>query len=70
MYELYTLGGGTYLVDLLNAAAAITGGGAYMVLAQLVGVAGLGWVLLRTASAARGRTTPSGSCCSSPSGAP
>ena len=49
MYELFTLGGGTYLVDLLNAAAAITGGGAYMVLAQLVGVAGLGWVLLRTA---------------------
>ena len=49
MYELFTLGGGTYLVDLLNAAAAITGGGAYVVLAQLVGVAGLGWVLLRTA---------------------
>ena len=49
MYELYTLGGGTYLVDLLNAAAAITGGGAYIVLAQLAGVAGLGWVLFRTA---------------------
>ena len=27
MYELFTLGGGTYLVDLLNAVAAITGGG-------------------------------------------
>ena len=25
MYELFTLGGGTYLVDLLNAVAAITG---------------------------------------------
>ena len=49
MYELYTLGGGTYLVDLLNAVAAITGGGAYLVLAQLAGVAGLAWVLLRTA---------------------
>ena len=36
MYELYTLGGGTYLVDLLNAVAAITSGGAYLVLAQLV----------------------------------
>ena len=49
MYELYTLGGGTYLVDLLNAAAAITGGDAYVVLAQLAGAAGLGWVLFRTA---------------------
>ena len=43
------MGGGTYLVDLLNAVAAITGGGAYMVLAQLAGAAGLGWVLFRTA---------------------
>ena len=49
MYELFTLGGGTYLVDLLNAVAAITGGGAYMVLAQLAGAAGVGWVLFRTA---------------------
>ena len=49
MYELYTIGGGTYLVDLLNAVAAITGGGAYVVLAQLAGVAGLGWILFRTA---------------------
>lgn len=49
MYELFTLGGGTYLVDLLNAVAAITGGGAYMQLAQLAGVAGLAWILLRTA---------------------
>ena len=49
MYELYTLGGGTYLVDLLNAVAAIAGGGAYVMLAQLAGVAGLGWVLFRTA---------------------
>ena len=49
MYELFTLGGGTYLVDLLNAVAAITGGGAYVVLAQLAGVAGLGWILFRTA---------------------
>ena len=49
MYELFTLGGGTYLVDLLNAVAAITGGGAYVTLAQLAGVAGLAWVLFRTA---------------------
>ena len=49
MYELFTLGGGTYLVDLLNAVAAITSGGAYMTLAQLAGVGGLGWVLFRTA---------------------
>ena len=49
MYELFTLGGGPYLVDLLNAVAAITGGGAYMTLAQLAGVGGLGWVLFRTA---------------------
>ena len=49
MYELYTLGGGTYLVDLLNAVAAITGGGAYVMLAQIAGVAGLAWVLFRTA---------------------
>ena len=49
MYELFTLGGGTYLVDLLNAVAAITGGGAYMTLAQIAGVAGLAWVLFRTA---------------------
>ena len=49
MYELYTLGGGTYLVDLLNAVAAITSGGAYVTLAQLAGIAGLAWVLFRTA---------------------
>ena len=49
MYELFTLGGGAYLVDLLNAVAAITSGGAYMALAQLAGAAGLGWVLFRTA---------------------
>ncbi len=49
MYELFTLGGGTYLVDLLNAVAAIAGGDAYVTLAQLAGVAGLGWVLFRTA---------------------
>ena len=49
MYELFTLGGGTYLVDLLNAVAAITGGGAFIDLAHLAGVAGLAWVLFRTA---------------------
>ena len=49
MYELFTLGGGAYLVDLLNAVAAITSGGAYITLAQLAGIAGLGWVLFRTA---------------------
>ena len=49
MYELFTLGGGTYLVDLLNAVAAITGGGAFLTLAQLAGVAGLAWALFRTA---------------------
>ena len=49
MYELFTLGGGTYLVDLLNAVAAITSGGAYVTLARLAGVAGLAWVLFRTA---------------------
>ena len=49
MYELFTLGGGVYLVDLLNAVAAITGGGAYLTLAQLAGVAGLAWILFRTA---------------------
>ncbi len=49
MYELHTLGGGTYLVDLLNAVAAIAGGGAYLMLAQIAGVAGLAWVLFRTA---------------------
>ena len=49
MNELFTLGGGVYLVDLLNAVAAITGGGAYLTLAQLAGVAGLAWILYRTA---------------------
>ena len=49
MYELFTLGGGAYLVDLLNAVAAITSGGAYITLAQLAGIAGLGWILFRTA---------------------
>ena len=49
MYELFTLGGGVYLVDLLNAVAAITSGGAYLTLAQLAGVAGLAWILFRTA---------------------
>ena len=49
MYELFTLGGGTYLVDLLNAVAAITGGGAFVTLAQIAGVTGLAWALFRTA---------------------
>ena len=49
MYEVFTLGGGTYLVDLLNAVAAITSGGAYINLAQLAGIGGLGWILFRTA---------------------
>ncbi len=49
MYELFTLGGGAYLVDLLNAVAAITSGGAYITLAQIAGAAGLAWVLFRTA---------------------
>ncbi len=49
MYELFTLGGGTYLVDLLNAVAAITGGGAFVTLAHIAGVAGLAWALFRTA---------------------
>ena len=49
MYEFFTLGGGTYLVDLLNAVAAITGGGAFVTLAQLAGIAGLAWILFRTA---------------------
>ena len=49
MYELFTLGGGVYLVDLLNAVAAITGGDAYLTLAQIAGVAGLAWILFRTA---------------------
>ena len=49
MYELFTLGGGPYLVDLLNAVAAITSGGAYVTLAQLAGVGGVAWVLFRTA---------------------
>ena len=49
MYELFTLGGGTYLVDLLNAVAAITGGGAFLTLARIAGIAGLAWALFRTA---------------------
>ncbi len=49
MYEIFTLGGGTYLVDLLNAVAAITGGGAFITLAQIAGVTGLAWALFRTA---------------------
>ena len=49
MYEIFTLGGGTYLVDLLNAVAAITGGGAFVMLAQIAGVTGLAWALFRTA---------------------
>ncbi|MXW46406.1 MAG: hypothetical protein F4Z63_10460, partial [Gammaproteobacteria bacterium] len=49
MYEIFTLGGGAYLVDLLNAVAAITSGGAYVMLAQLAGAAGLAWVLFHTA---------------------
>ena len=49
MYEIFTLGGGTYLVDLLNAVAAITGGGAFVTLARIAGVTGLAWALFRTA---------------------
>ena len=49
MYEIFTLGGGTYLVDLLNAVAAITGGGAFVTLARIAGVSGLAWALFRTA---------------------
>ena len=49
MYEIFTMGGGTYLVDLLNAVAAVTGGGAFVMLAQIAGVTGLAWALFRTA---------------------
>ncbi|MCY3597769.1 MAG: conjugal transfer protein TraG N-terminal domain-containing protein [Rhodospirillales bacterium] len=49
MYELFTLGGGPYLVDLLNAVAAITSGGAYVTLAQLAGACGVAWIVFRTA---------------------
>jgi len=49
MYDIFTLGGGAYLVDLLNAVAAITSGGAYVMLAQLAGAAGVAWILFRTA---------------------
>ncbi len=49
MFEVFTLGGGVYLVDLFNAVAAITGGGAFIMLGQLAGVAGLAWILFRTA---------------------
>ena len=49
MYELFTLGAGPYLVDLLNAVAAITSGGAYVTLAQLAGAGGVAWVVFRTA---------------------
>ncbi len=56
MYELFTLGGGAYLVDLLNAVAAITAGGAFVSLAQLAGMAGLAWVLFRTAFGGSVRT--------------
>ncbi len=49
MYEIFTLGGGIYLVDLLNAVAAITGGGAFVTLAQIAGACGLAWALFRTA---------------------
>ena len=49
MYELFTLGGGPYLVDLLNAVAAITSGGAYVTLAQLAGAGGVAWIVFRTA---------------------
>ena len=49
MFEIFTLGGGVYLVDLLNAVAAVTGGGAYAALARIAGVAGLAWMLFRTA---------------------
>ena len=49
MYELFTLGGGPYLVDLLNAVAAITSGGAYVTLAQLAGAAGVAWIVFRAA---------------------
>ena len=58
MYELFTLGGGTYLVDLLNAVAAITSGGAYITLAQLAGVAGLAWVLPSMQVPGRGTEKP------------
>ncbi len=49
MYEFFTLGGGPYLVDLLNAVAAITSGGAYVTLAQLAGAGGVAWIVFRTA---------------------
>ncbi len=49
MFEIFTLGGGVYLVDLLNAVAAVTGGGAYAALARIAGVVGLAWMLFRTA---------------------
>ena len=60
----------TYLVDLLNAVAAIASGGAYINArpARRARRASPG-CCSAPPSAGRGRTTPSGSCCSSPSGA-
>ena len=46
MVEVYTIGGGEYIVNVFNAVAAWTGGGGYKGLIQVVMILGLIYSLL------------------------
>ena len=49
MYEVFTLGGGTYLVDIFNAVAALTGGSAFTNLIRIAAGFSLLWLIFQTA---------------------
>ncbi len=49
MYEVFTLGGGTYLVDIFNSVAALTGGSAFANLIRITAVFSLLWLMFQTA---------------------
>lgn len=49
MYEVFTLGGGTYLVDIFNAVAALSGGSAFANLIRVAAGFSVLWLVFQTA---------------------
>jgi conjugal transfer mating pair stabilization protein TraG len=49
MYEVFTLGGGTYLVDIFNAVAALSSGNAFANIIRITAAFSLLWLMFQTA---------------------
>ena len=49
MYEVFTQGGGSYLVDIFNAVAALSGGSAFANLIRVAAAFSLLWLMFQTA---------------------